>query len=188
MRVLFCLVIIISGGFHSVYSDTLNLLDSLRNDVSGLFSSFSGNFALVSASGQLSTGKIYYQYPNKMKLTFSSGGNIITDGRFLWLYNSSNLICAKQDVAGSSGGIFSLLEDYNHQKEGARYVFTNEHNKIYKIIITVSGGMFKNIKLIRETGETSISFSNIVIRKGMRRTLFYFKDVNAQVIENPLNN
>ena len=187
LRYLLCFSIVIFGNLSSLYSNASSLLYSLKNNLEGMFASFNGNFTLVSASGQLSSGKIYYQYPNKVRLVFSNGKNVITNGRFLWLYNPDNLICVKQDVAGSSGGILSLLKHYSGQKIGERYIFTDKDKKIKKIAITVSRGMLKNISLTSSVGETIISFSNIVITKGMRSSTFYFKDVQAQVIENPLN-
>ena len=169
------------------YSNT-DSLDALKSEAGGLFSGFSGNFTLVSASGQLSSGKIDYHYPNKIRIIFSNGKNIITDGRSLWLYNPNNLICVKQDVAGSSGGMFSLLKSYNYERQGKRHVFINEKKHIKRIVIATSKGMLKNIKLVSKNGETTITFSNIIITKRIKSSLFYFKNVDAQVIENPLNN
>ena len=180
-------LIVIVGTTFKLHSNT-DPLDNLKAEIGGLFSGFSGNFTLVSASGQLNSGKIDYHYPDKIRIIFSNGKNIITDGRSLWLYNPNSLICVKQDVAGSSGGIFSFLQGYDHERQGNWHIFTNEEKPIQRLIIATSKGMLKNIKMISKNGETIINFSNIIITKGMKPSLFYFKNVDAQVIENPLNN
>ncbi len=189
---LFLLIFSIAGGlFISLYPQSNAHIEKLKSQIPGFYSSFQGNLTFVYGSGVVNSGKIYYQYPNKLRVKLSSGRLILTDGKFLWMCTPSKLICFKQDVDSSlsSGGIFNILDDYEGKKEFGHYIFTaleSENEK--KIIMSISNKMLKSVKWKSKKNNFTVSFSNLIIGASLKSSLFYYKDSNAQILENPLNN
>lgn len=163
-------------------------LSSLKSKVSGAFSSFSANFSVTNSGGSLSGGKIYYQYPNKLRVNVSGGGVIATNGTYLWLYNPSSGFCARQDVGGSSGGIIGLLSSYEGSIKGNNFIFKNASNYYSEIIVTTAGNMVRSVTLRHEDSTITYAFSGVRVGGGARSSLFNFKPPsNVQLVENPLN-
>ncbi len=163
-------------------------LSALKAAAGGMYSSFTANFTYTSSGGAVNSGKIYYQYPNKLHVRTSNGGVIATNGTHLWIYNPASAICARQDVGGSSGGIIGLLSGYEGQIRGNSYVFRKPGAYYEEVVVTVSNGMIASVRL-RHEDETSVySFSGIQLDAGIKGSLFTFKPpANAQLVENPLN-
>ena len=162
----------------------------MKSKIPGVYTSFKGNFTLISGSGQLESGQIYYQYPNKIRIKLADKKLIITDGKFLWMCNPAHAICAKQDVGGTSGGIAALLKNYICSKQGNSYLFESNHEskELKKIIINVDKGMLKSVKFSTEKGTYTANFLNLTVGVGLKNSLFYYKEANTQIFENPLNN
>ena len=99
-------------------------------------------------------------------------------------------VCFKQDVSGTSGGITAVLQNYTGSKQGNSYIFksNSDARDIKQIVIHSDDHMLKSVKFSTEKGEYTANFSNIAIGVGLKASLFYYKDANTQVIENPLNN
>ena len=166
-----------------------NHLQELKSKVPGLYSRFTGNITIVANSGQISSGKVYYQYPNKLRVKLASGRLIITNGKFLWMCEPSRSVCFKQDVGGLGGGVMALLKNYESQKQGDRYVFTSTNSeKINKVIINAQESMLKSVEWSTTEGSIAVSFSNLTVGIGLKSSLFYYKDSDTQIVENPLNN
>ena len=164
-------------------------LQELKSNIAGLYSRFTGNITIIANSGQISSGKVYYQHPNKLRVKLSNGRLIITNGKFLWMCEPSRSVCFKQDVGGLGGGVMTLLKNYASQKQGDRYVFTAPNSeKIKKVIISAQDSMLKSVELSTAEGSIAVNFSNLTIGIGLKSSLFYYKDSNTQIIENPLNN
>jgi len=161
----------------------------LQGQIKGLFSSFTANFSYSTSSGELYSGKIYYQYPDKLHVRLSDGRIIATNGRFLWTYNSASRICAKQTVLGSAGGLFGFLQgDYTVHADNGRYTFKWRGETRSEISIKVDGGILKSVQFKSKNDVTNASFSNVVTDTSMKASLFSYKpDPDAQLIENPLN-
>ncbi len=168
----------------------ISYVDQLKNQIAGLYSSFKGNFTLIYPSGEIISGKIYYQYPNKLRVKLSSGGLIVTDGKFLWMCKPTKHLCFRQDVTGSDLGILSLLDTYEGKKKGKNsYSFTKsdgESNIFF--FISTQNQMLKNIKYQSANNNFTINFYNLTIGTSLKSSLFYYKNSNTQIIENPLNN
>ncbi|MCB1146169.1 MAG: zf-TFIIB domain-containing protein [Leptospiraceae bacterium] len=163
-------------------------LSQLKSQIGGMFTSFSANFSVTGSGGSVSTGKVYYQYPNQLHVSVSGGGIIATNGKFLWLYNPSSGFCARQDVGGSSGGVLGLLGGYEGSVRGGNFVFKNPANYYSEIIVTASNGMLRSLTLRHEDQSTTYAFTGVNVGGGARASLFNFKPPpNAQMVENPLN-
>ena len=115
--------LMITVFFSSLHASEL-ILNKLRAEVPGLFSSFSGNFTYVASTGNINSGRIYYEFPGKLHLAKSNGEIIATNGRFLWIFDPKSMVCMKQDVGEIGNGIFSLLDSYRATVENNRYIFT----------------------------------------------------------------
>ncbi|RME92817.1 MAG: outer membrane lipoprotein carrier protein LolA [Candidatus Hydrogenedentota bacterium] len=165
-----------------------NPYDEIKSLLGGLYKSFTANFTISGSSGNLMSGKIYYQYPGKLHVKTSDGGVIATNGRYLWIYNPASGRCMKQDVGGTGGGILGILKSYDGKRSGDSFIFRNPNKKITEIGIRVSKGMIRSVRFQTEDSSYTVSFSNVQFSGGIRASLFNYKPpASAQVIENPLN-
>ena len=174
-----------------VYSQSDNHIEALRSQISGLYSSFQGNITFIYGSGGGSLGKIYYQYPNQLRVQLSGGRLLLTNGKFLWMCTPSKLVCFKQDVNSTlaSGGILNVLKAYEGKKEFGHYLFKKiKSENQEKIIVSTSNKMLKSVKWESKKNNFAIHFSNLTIGASLKSSLFYYKDSNTQIFENPLNN
>jgi len=182
---LYLLTIIIT--ITPVFSQSV--IAQLKGQVGGMYSSFTGNFTYTSSSGVIQSGKIYYQYPNKLHLKMSGGGVVATNGRFLWIFSPKSMICLKQDAGGSSGGIMGMINGYEGKQRGSSFIFKGNGKRHYdEIVVTASKGILKSVRLKKGDSITNIAFSGIKIGAGIKKSLFNYKPpTSARVKENPLN-
>lgn len=160
----------------------------LKSKIGGMYSSMTGNFSFTSSNGMVTNGKIYYKYPNKLHLRTSDGGVIATNGNYLWLYNPSSMICARQDVGGGSGGILGMIRSYNGTVRGNTYIFRKESGGYDEIIVRVGSKTIRSVQLKKGDVTYTYSFSGVRVGSGIKASLFSYKPPpNARVIENPLN-
>ncbi len=186
LKIIFIFLGTCSVSFHLNAEDVLK---KLKNQIPGMYTSFSGNFTSISSSGKLSSGKIYYQYPGKLYLKKSDGSIIATNGHYLWIFKPKLKLCIRQDVDGLTDGIFGMLKEYSGSAKENVFVFENEELKIHRIIVRVENKMLKSIKLMKQDSEDTISLSEIVVGSGIKASLYNYKPpVDAQLIINPMNN
>jgi outer membrane lipoprotein-sorting protein len=160
--------------------------DSLKSQVKGLYSSFRATFALTTGGG-MQTGKIFYQYPGKLRVE-TSGGVIATNGTHLWVHNKSSALCARQDVSGVGGGLLGILASYEGSIQGSTYIFRKKGAHYEEIVVQVAGGMVRSVRLKHGDETTTYSFSGMTIDTGISGSMFNYKPAGAQIVENPLNN
>lgn len=162
-------------------------LAQLRSRVGGMYGSFSANFTVSGSSGQVSSGKIYYQAPNKVHLKMGNGGIVATNGRYIYIYNPASGMAAKQDAGGSSGGILGLLQGYEGQVRGNTFIFKKPGTS-RQVTVTVANNFVRTVQIRYEDGgTTTYSFSGVQ-QRGVPASLFSFKPPpSVQVVENPLN-
>ena len=163
-----------------------SVYDAMKEQVKGLYTSFRASVAITSSSGQITTGKIMYQYPGKLRLETATG-IIATNGTHLWIHNKASAICARQDVSGVSGGLLGVLSRYEGVAQGGSFVFKKPGAYYDEIIVQAAGGMIRSVKLKHDEESTTYSFSNVQIDTGISGAMFNYKPSGAQIIENPLN-
>jgi len=188
-------------------------VNDVQGKIKGLYTSFTANFSYSSSSGELYSGKIYYQYPDKLHIQLSDGRVIATNGKFLWTYNASTRICARQSVKPENGGglFYFLQAGYSVHEENGRYIFKGKGDNLPEVSLKVDDGNLKsvqfkskrrvapkNTKAANEFDDAdvagfgddviNVSFSNMVTDTSMKASLFNYKpDPEAQLVENPLN-
>lgn len=165
-------------------------IDDIRSQIKGLATNFSSSFSYSTSTGDLYTGEIYYQYPNKLHIQLSDKRVIATNGKYLWVYEPETKICARQMVKEeTSGGLFYLLKGgYTVQEENGRYIFKRPGALMHEVTIKVENSILKSIQFKVAEDIINVSFSNVVTNTGMKASLFNYKpDPDAQLIENPLN-
>jgi len=178
-------------------------VDDVEGKIKGLFTSFTANFSYSSTVGDkngesvdLYTGKIYYQYPNKLNIQISDGRVIATNGKYLWVYNPDTKICGRQAVKEENiGGLFYFLHGgYSVQEDNGRYIFQRPGSALGEVTLKVDGDILKSVQFKIKDNVNKIdtvinaSFSNVVTDTNIKASLFNYKpDPDAQLIENPLN-
>ncbi|MCX7632959.1 MAG: outer membrane lipoprotein carrier protein LolA [Turneriella sp.] len=161
--------------------------EQLKGQLKGLYSSFRASFAVTYSSGQIQTGKIYYQYPGKLRVETATGV-IATNGTHLWLHNKNSSVCARQDVSGLSGGLLGLLANYEGSVQGSTYIFRKKDAYYQEIVVQVAGGMLRSVRLKHDDEVTTYTFSGVTIDTGISGSMFNYRPAGAQIVENPLNN
>ncbi|MCS6984555.1 MAG: outer-membrane lipoprotein carrier protein LolA [Leptospiraceae bacterium] len=180
-------LIFLNLWLYSLWAET-PLPEKLKEILArSLQSSFTANFNLTASDGYTTSGKIYYQYPNKLHIRTSDGRIVATNGVYLWLYNPSTGVCAKQEVSGSSGGLLSLLNQYEIQERGSSYVLHNAQAYFEEIIITLNNQVLTSLKMRHREHILHFTFSQVELGSGIKASLFNYKPpAHVQVIENPL--
>jgi|GEM_PF-1574634 outer membrane lipoprotein-sorting protein len=136
-------------------------------------------------------GSIYYKFPNKLRVIFEKPykWEIVTNGRYLWIYISTIFAVVKQDLSrvgsidfeNSKKTLSYLLNNYSFKfiTDGNLYQF--KQFKVYKIVgysITPTAGFAKIELYVRNDGF-------IVYQAGTTKTgktvVYYFKDVSFNV-------
>jgi len=163
-----------------------------------------------------SSGKIYYKYPNKLRVIFDKpyDWEIVTNGKFLWVYLSTIYSVIKQDLDED----FSM--DIDNSKKSLSYLTTNymfrfleekttyDFNgfkvyKLYGLPISVNAG-FKRVDIyvsqdgfiVYQSGETKAGkqvvyyFTNVAFNTDIADNFFEYENYmppGAQIIENGLD-
>jgi outer membrane lipoprotein-sorting protein len=163
--------------------------EELKESLSTMFSTFQADFSYTNTEGNLFTGKLYYQYPDKMHLRLSDNRVIATNGTYLWMYSPSTMVCARQKVEQKDQYNLKFLTDnFTMERNGDHFVFTRPDGKIKEIVLDVQNQMIKNIRLKVDENFMNISFSNVERQVGLKASLFNYKPpTDAQLVENPLN-
>jgi len=157
-----------------------------------------GTISWMYHSGQSYSGSFKYMAPGKIhvKFTSPSGRILATNGRRLWVYDSSSNICGVQDVGqGGSGGIAGLVNGYlailTSQGPSGYTLKLKNPEKTYSEITLVLDGSFMLKKAVlggREGDGLTITLSNVRTGVSMIPGMFDFSvPSNAQVVKNPLN-
>lgn len=186
----FAAFLLFTAGIFSGNLFANEALSQLKSKVGGLYSSFTASFTYSNSGGATKSGKIYYQYPNKLHIRMSDGGVVATNGRSLWIYNPASGLCAKQDVGGGSGGLLGRLGSYEGRATGNRFVFRNPEAHFTEIAVSAAKGMVSSVTMrTAEGAATQYQFSGVRVGAGVKASLFNYKPpTSARVIENPLNN
>jgi len=170
-----------------IYSDTgKELLNTFLSTMNS-FDSIRANININGMSGLMS-----FKKPNSIYLKLSDGRIISANGRHLWFYNPTNAIAGKQDLKGSSSGLYGLLSGYENISVNGRTLRLQSETKDYQeiIISLTSNNMLQSIRM-KPQGSSNfieISLSNIQTNIGLPSSLFnYHPPSNAQIVENPLN-
>jgi len=157
-----------------------------------------GNISWMYHSGQSYSGSFKYMAPGKIhvKFTSPSGRILATNGRRLWVYDSSSNICGVQDVGqGGSGGIAGLVNGYlailTSQGPSGYTLKLKNPEKTYSEITLVLDGSFMLKKAVlggKEGDGLTVTLSNVRTGVSMIPGMFDFSvPSNAQVVKNPLN-
>jgi len=163
----------------------------LKQNLKVYFTTFVADFSYSNSDGLLYSGKLSYQYPDKVHIKFSDGKVIASDGKFLWVYDPSTLLCAKQVLdPEKQEGLFDLLNSgFTFEQQNNRYIFTRDNGFYREIVVDVENGLFTYIRLITKDNKImNFSFHNVQTDVGIRAGLFNYKPpTDAQLVENPLN-
>ena len=159
-------------------------------------STMKGVINITSSTGMMITGSFKYMAPGKfqIKLSAPSGKIITTNGRKLWVYDSSSNVCGVQDVGGVSGGVAGLLGGYMaiaSQSGSDTTIKLKSATSYYRdIAIQVDGSyMLKKVAFRDDKGNgfTAV-LSGVTINEPIASGTFDFNaPSNAQVVKNPLN-
>lgn len=158
----------------------------------------SGTVSWLYQSGQGYIGNFKYMAPGRIfvKFTSPSGRVLVSNGKRLWVYESTSNICGVQDLArGGSGGISSLVDGYlailTSQGPGGYTIKLKSAEKAYSDITLVLDGSFLLKKAVfnsRDGEGFSVTLSNVRTGESMITGLFDFNvPTNAQVVRNPLD-
>ncbi len=182
---------------HSMAMTGEEALKKFQNRMYGI-DTMAGNITWMYHSGQSYTGTFKYMSPGKIhvKFTSPSGRVLATNGKRLWVYDSSSNICGVQDVGmGGSGGIAGLVNGYlailTAQGPSGYTLKLKNSEKTYSEIILVLDGSFmlKKAVLNSKDGEgMTVTLTNVRTGVSMIPGMFDFNvPSNAQVVKNPLN-
>lgn len=158
----------------------------------------SGTISWMYQSGQGYSGTFKYMAPGKIlvKFTSPSGRILSSNGRKLWVFDSSSNICGVQDLArGSSGGLAGLVSGYlailtAQGPSGYTIKLKNSERAYSDITLVLDGGFLpRKIVLLNKAGDgMSITFSNVRTGESMAPGIFDFSvPSNAQLVKNPLD-
>ncbi|MDI7186083.1 outer membrane lipoprotein carrier protein LolA [Leptospira santarosai] len=164
--------------------DKLNALLGRMGEISSLR-------ANVTINNEIS-GTLSFKKPNYLHVKFSDGRVVSSNGRFLWFYSPARAIVGKQDLRGTSGGVFGLLGGYEEITQVGGSIRLKSPTKSYEeIVVTMNpDNTPKSLRMKRRgsTEYTSISFSGVQTNVGLSASLFNFSaPSSAQIVENPLN-
>lgn len=160
----------------SAFLSTMNSFDSIR--------------ANINING--TTGLMSYKKPNSIYVKLSDGRVISANGRHLWFYSPARAIAGKQDLRGSSGGLYGLLTGYENVTASGKTIRLLSDRKGYEEI-TVSLTPNNILKTIRmkprgSSNFVEITLSGVQTNIGLPSSLFNFHPPSsAQIVENPLN-
>jgi outer membrane lipoprotein-sorting protein len=188
--------ILIIGSFSNLYSMTgSDALAKFRSVMYGI-PKMTGIITWTTPSGHSSVASFKYMSPGKIYVKFSnpSGKTIVSNGKTLWVYNSSSKICGIQDLSrGLSGGIAGFTNGYNaivvSQGNGYTLKLKNSSKKYSEIILILTPSFFLKKAILKSgNGSFTFSLSNINTKVGVVNSLFNFNvPSNAQTVKNPLN-
>ncbi len=158
----------------------------------------SGTISWMHQSGQGYSGTFKYMAPGKIlvKFTSPSGRILSSNGRRLWVFDSSSNICGVQELArGGSGGLAGLVGGYlailtAQGPSGYTIKLKNSERAYSDLTLVLDGGFLpKKIVLLNKAGDgMSISFSNIRTGESMAPGIFDFSvPSNAQLVKDPLD-
>jgi outer membrane lipoprotein carrier protein len=163
----------------------------IRSRIKGLDSSFTANFSYSSNTGEIYTGKIFYEYPNKLNIQLSNGSVIASNGKYLWVFDSHNNVCSRQNVkeGEETGGLFFFLQrGYLVREDNGRYIFNNPDFALSEVSLKIEDSFLKNVQFKIKDSVINVSFSNVIINTSIKASLFNYKPgPDTQLIENPLN-
>ncbi len=181
-----CLIVF---SFTSRTNASGNILNVLKKQLNGLYSSFSGDF-LYSVNGiPRYTGKISYQYPGKIYMKSATGSVTASNGRYLWIYTPRLNLCLQQDVSEMKDGLFNLLADYSGEQNTNTFIFVHLTDPTKRIQIILENSMIKTLRIKQQQIEREYNFTNIHINIGIKASLYNYKPpTEARLVINPLNN
>jgi outer membrane lipoprotein-sorting protein len=158
----------------------------------------SGSISWMHQSGQGYTGNFKFMAPGRVyiKFTSPSGRVLASNGKRLWVYDSSSNICGVQDLAkGGSGGIAALVNGYlailTAQGPSGYTVKLKSAEKAYSDVTLVldSSFLLKKAVLANKSGDgLTITLSGVRTGESMVPGMFDFAvPPNAQLVKNPLD-
>ncbi len=158
----------------------------------------SGTISWTDAQSQTLTGSFKFMAPGRVYVKFSapSGRIISSNGKRLWVFDSSSNVCGVQDLDKSgSGGIAALVNGYlailASQGPSGYTVKLKNSDKHYSDITIVLDASFllkKAVLMTKDGNGYSVTLSGVRTGEGMAPGLFDFSvPPNAQVVKNPLD-
>ncbi len=193
--VLAAMILVAAGQAHALTGDeVLQKFQHRMNTIGTL----SGTISWMHQSGQGYTGNFKYMAPGRIHIKFSSpSGRILTsNGKRLWVYDSSSNICGVQDLAkNGSGGIAGLVNGYlaivTSQGPSGYTLKLKNSERTYSDITLVLDSSFLLKKAVFATKSSdgfSVTISNARIGESMVPGMFDFSvPPNAQLVKNPLD-
>jgi len=167
-----------------------------RNRMNGA-EKLAGTISWTTANGTMYTGAFKYMRPGMIHVKFSSPPHktIVSNGKKLWIYDSSSNICGVQDLGHwGSGGIAGMISGYNAVASGGGDGYTirlkSATRNFPEIVINTDGSfMLRRATLKNKNGDTTSFSLNLLESTGsVSAGMFNFSvPSNAQVINNPLN-
>ncbi|MBN1501706.1 MAG: outer membrane lipoprotein carrier protein LolA [Spirochaetes bacterium] len=156
-----------------------------------------GVISITYSSGNIQSGNFKYMAPGKIyvKFTNPAGKIIVSNGKKLWIYDTSSAICGVQELGGGgSGGIASFVNGYYAiatSRGSDTIIKLKSSGKTYSEVTLLVDSLFtmKNASFRDDKGNGfSISLSGLRVGENMHAGLFDF-DVpsNAQLVKDPLN-
>ena len=163
----------------------------------GSVDKLAGTISWTTANGTMYTGSFKYMRPGMIHVKFSSPSNkvVVSNGKKLWIYDTSSNICGIQELgAWSSGGIAGMVAGYNAIASGGDGGYTiklKAPNRTFSEIILNTDGSFmlKRASLKNKNGDVLVFNLNLLDSVGsVSAGMFNFSvPSNAQVINNPLD-
>lgn len=151
--------------------------------LANLHSSFRAKISYFVDGNLQKQGEITYSYPNKIFIEFINGDVIVSNGKYLWLYDSAAMLCAKQEV--TTGSLPSVHRQKASEITDNKVVFITGNQKI---TMTIKDQLPKKILFenLLQPGQQRFDLSNWQTGITINPALFFYKPPpSAQIIENP---
>lgn len=163
-----------------------------------LYGGFEANFSISEGMSGGMSGKVRYVHPGRIRVDFSnpSGKKIISNGKYLWVYDQNRNSVGRQNVypRSLSGGLGFLVGYSNIQSSasGSGYVVRLSSRTAYwKSVVIRARKDYIPTQIIMSDGKggsKTITFSAIKKGRSFPGKIFDFRvPGSAQTVENPLN-
>lgn len=170
--------------FLSAFITEEMFAQDLSKVLANLRSSFRAKISYSVDGNLLKQGEISYSYPNKIFIEFINGDVIVSNGKYLWLYDAAAMLCVKQEVR--AGNFVSVHSKNSTEVLANRVVFRSGNQKITMIIREQLPRSILFESLSQNGRQQRFDLSNWQVGITINPSLFFYKPPHsAQVIENP---
>lgn len=199
-RKIFIFICILTAIGYAKIAYSISPAEAVQKFQARMYSAgnISGGITITYKDGMIYSGSFKYKSYGQILVKFDnpSGKTISSNGRKLWVYDSSTNICGIQDLAGGgSGGILGFVKTYtpvsaNGGSSGYTIKLKNEAQNISAIIIITDGSFLlkKAVFESRDGDSFSIAISAVRLGENIPPGIFDFNvPGNAQTVTNPLD-